>query len=95
MNELIFLTVHQLVKAIRQREASAVEVLEAHLEHIALQTESIEADVGYLRGIGVPVYQDKVFDAPDGYEAFVYPDQTPGMTVELIQPHATSWDYPE
>jgi catechol 2,3-dioxygenase-like lactoylglutathione lyase family enzyme len=65
------------------------------LEHIALQTDSIEADVQYLRDIGVPVYQDRVFDAPDGFEAFIYPDQTPGMTVELIQPHATSWDYPE
>jgi 4-hydroxyphenylpyruvate dioxygenase-like putative hemolysin len=63
------------------------------LEHIALQTDSIEADVGYLRSIGVPVYQDRVLDAPDGYEAFVYPDQTPGMTVELIQPHDTSWGY--
>jgi 4-hydroxyphenylpyruvate dioxygenase-like putative hemolysin len=64
------------------------------LEHIALQTDSIEADVQYLRDIGVPVYQDRVFDAPDGFESFVYSDQTPGMTVELIQPHATSWDYP-
>jgi 4-hydroxyphenylpyruvate dioxygenase-like putative hemolysin len=65
------------------------------LEHLALQTDSIEADVQYLRDIGVPVYQDTVFDAPDGFESFVYPDQTPGMTVELIQPHATSWDYPK
>ncbi len=65
------------------------------LEHIALQTDIIEADVQYLRDIGVPVYQDSVIDAPDGFESFVYPDQTPGMTVELIQPHATSWDYPK
>jgi 4-hydroxyphenylpyruvate dioxygenase-like putative hemolysin len=65
------------------------------LEHIALQTDSIEADVQKLRDMGVPIYQDKVFDAPDGFESFVYPDQTPGMTVELIQPHATSWDYPK
>jgi methylmalonyl-CoA/ethylmalonyl-CoA epimerase len=64
------------------------------LEHIALQTESIEADVQHLRDSGVPVYQDKVFDAPDGFEVFVYPDQTPGLTVELIQPHPTSWSYP-
>ena len=64
------------------------------LEHIALQTDSVEADVQYLRHIGVPVYQDTVFDAADGFEFFVYPDQTPGLTVELIQPHATSWDYP-
>jgi len=65
------------------------------LEHIALQTDSIEDDVQYLRDIGVPVYQDNVFDASDGFESFVYPDQTPGMTVELIQPHATSWHYPK
>jgi methylmalonyl-CoA/ethylmalonyl-CoA epimerase len=38
---------------------------------------------------------DKVFNAPDGFEAFVYPDQTLAMTVELIQPHVTSWGYPD
>jgi len=65
------------------------------LEHIALQTASIEADVEHLRGLDVPIYQDKVFDAQDGFEAFVYPDQTSGVTVELIQPHATSWTYPQ
>ena len=65
------------------------------LEHIALQTDSIEADVQHLRNLGVPIYQDKIFDANDGFEAFVYPDQTPGLTVELIQPHPTSWTYPE
>jgi hypothetical protein len=65
------------------------------LEHIALQTDSIEADVQHLRRQGVPIYQDKIFDANDGFEAFVYPDQTPGLTIELIQPHPTSWSYPE
>lgn len=65
------------------------------LEHIALQTTTIEQDVDYLRKIGVPVYKDKIFDADDGYEAFVYPDDGVGFTVELIQPHADSWTYPE
>lgn len=65
------------------------------LEHIALRTDDIEADVQHLRDVGVSVYQDKIFDAADGFEAFVYPDQTPGVTVELIQPHETSWTYPE
>ena len=71
--------------------------LEAHgegLEHIALQTDNIEADVAHLRRIGVPIFKDKIFNANDGFEAFVYPDQTPGFTVELIQPHLTSWTYP-
>jgi methylmalonyl-CoA epimerase len=79
-------------------ESRVFKFLEKHgegLEHIALQTDSIEADVGYLRQIGVSVYQDKIFDAPDGFESFVYPDQTPGLTVELIQPHPTSWTYPQ
>ncbi len=65
------------------------------LEHIALQTTTIEEDASHLREIGVPLFKDKVFDAADGYEAFVYPHNGVGFTVELIQPHATSWDYPE
>lgn len=65
------------------------------LEHIALQTESIEQDVRYLREIDVPIFKDKIFDANDGYEAFVYPDDGVGFTVELIQPHSHSWGYPE
>ena len=65
------------------------------LEHLALQTSSIEEDVAYLRSIDVPVFQDRIFDAPDGFEAFIYPEHTPGVTIELIQPHATSWGFPE
>ena len=78
-------------------ESRVYKFLQKHgegLEHIAIQTNSIEADVQYLRDIGVPVYRDMIFDAPDGFEAFVYPDQTPGLTIELIQPHPTSWTYP-
>ncbi len=64
------------------------------LEHISLQTDTIEEDVAHLRELCVPIYMDKIFNAPDGFEAFVYPDQTHSMTVELIQPHTTSWGYP-
>jgi methylmalonyl-CoA/ethylmalonyl-CoA epimerase len=65
------------------------------LEHISLETDSIEADIQHLRDLGVPIFGDKIFDAPDGFEAFVYPEHTLCMTVELIQPHATSWSYPD
>jgi 4-hydroxyphenylpyruvate dioxygenase-like putative hemolysin len=65
------------------------------LEHIALETDDIEADVQRLRDFGVPIYQDKIFNANDGYEAFVYPDDAIGFTVELIQPHQSSWGYPD
>ncbi|NIP34763.1 MAG: hypothetical protein GWO27_07790, partial [Thermoplasmata archaeon] len=65
------------------------------LEHIAIETDDIEGDVAHLREIGVPIYQDRIFDANDGYEAFVYPDQLPGLTIELIQSHERAWVYPE
>lgn len=63
------------------------------LEHIALETDDIEADVAHLRKLGVPIYQDKILNAADGFEAFVYPDDGIGFTIELIQPHATSWNF--
>jgi 4-hydroxyphenylpyruvate dioxygenase-like putative hemolysin len=65
------------------------------LDHIAMQTRDIEHDVAGLKSDGVPFFEDTVFDADDGHEAFIYPDQLPGMTVELIQPHAHSWSYPD
>jgi methylmalonyl-CoA/ethylmalonyl-CoA epimerase len=65
------------------------------LDHIALQTSSVQADVSHLRERDVPIFRNEIKDANDGYEAFVYPDQLPGMTVELIQPHAHSWSFPE
>ena len=79
-------------------EARVYQFLEGQgegLEHIALESDDIEADVQRVRDAGVPVYQDKIFDAPDGYEAFVYPEYNSGITVELIQPHDTSWNYPQ
>lgn len=44
------------------------------LEHIALETDDIEADVKRLRERNVPIFDDTIFKAADGYEAFVYPD---------------------
>ncbi len=79
-------------------ESRVYKFLEKHgegLEHIALETDDIEADVQHLGEIGVPIYQDKIFNAQDGFEAFVYPHQPPSVTVELIQPHPTSWTYPK
>ncbi len=64
------------------------------LEHIAIETDSIEADVAHLREIGVGMWEDRILDANDGYEAFVFPDKLPGLTVELIESHERSWVYP-
>lgn len=65
------------------------------LEHLALESDDIEADVARVRDLGVPIFEDTIFDANDGYEAFVFPDDGIGFTVELIQPHVKSWAYPE
>lgn len=65
------------------------------LEHLALESDDIEADVARLRELGVPLFEDKIFDANDGYEAFVFPEDGIGFTVELIQPHVKSWAYPD
>jgi hypothetical protein len=65
------------------------------LDHIAIHSRNLEHDVTRLRDDGVSFFDDTVFDANDGLEAFVYPDQLPGMTVELIQPHSHSWTFPD
>lgn len=65
------------------------------LEHLALESDDIEADVARVRDAGVPIFEDRIFDANDGFEAFVYPEDGIGFTVELIKPHATSWSYPD
>jgi methylmalonyl-CoA/ethylmalonyl-CoA epimerase len=65
------------------------------LEHIALESDDIEADVAQLREKNVPIFEEHIFDANDGFEAFIFPDDAIGFTVELIQPHAHSWGYPE
>jgi methylmalonyl-CoA/ethylmalonyl-CoA epimerase len=65
------------------------------LEHIAVQVDDIEAEVARLRAMKVPLWEDTILNAADGFEAFIFPDDAIGFTIELIQPHATSWGYPE
>ena len=45
MGELVFLTATQLAQAIRKREVSALEVLEAHLSQIARYNQRLNAIV--------------------------------------------------
>jgi hypothetical protein len=64
------------------------------LEHIALRVDSVESEVLRLRALGVPLWEDTILNAADGFESFIYPDDGIGFTIELIEPHATSWQYP-
>lgn len=64
------------------------------LEHIAVETDDIEGAVARVKE-SAPIFEDRIFHAADGFEAFVYPEDACGFTVELIQPHASSWNWPD
>ena len=64
------------------------------LEHIAIETDDIEGAVARVKE-SAPIFEDRIFPAADGFEAFVYPEDACGFTVELIQPHASSWNWPD
>ena len=64
------------------------------LEHIAIETDDIKGAVARVKE-SAPIFEDRIFHAADGFEAFVYPADACGFTVELIQPHASSWNWPD
>ncbi len=64
------------------------------LEHICVEVADIREAVLRVTGCGVPIYEHKIFtNREDGFEAFVYPEHTTGLTVELIEPFPTSRGY--
>ncbi len=79
-------------------QARVFRYLAAHgegLEHIAIETDDIHAAVARVRE-SAPIWEDRILEkAADGFEAFVYPEHASGFTVELIQPHPTSWNWPD
>lgn len=64
------------------------------LEHLALEVPDIEAAVERVKR-SAPIFEDTILRAADGFEAFVTPEDAAGFTVELIQPHETSWNWPD
>lgn len=64
------------------------------LEHIAIEVADIEQAVERARR-SAPIFEDTIFRAADGFEAFIAPEDAAGFTVELIQPHASSWNWPD
>ena len=64
------------------------------LEHLCFEFADIREAVKRVKAAGVPLYQNKIYlDREDGFEAFVYPEYNHGVTVELIEPYATSRGY--
>jgi len=66
------------------------------LEHLCIEVDDIRAAVNMVTRQGVPIFDHKIFtNRPDGFEAFVYPEHSTGVTIELIEPYPTSRGYRE
>lgn len=64
------------------------------LEHLSIEVDDIRKAVMRVTNAGVPINDHKIFtNRPDGFEAFVYPEHTTGVTIELIEPYPTSRGY--
>ncbi len=66
------------------------------LEHVCIEVDDIREAVKRVTGTGALIFDHKIYtNRPDGFEAFVYPEHTTGVTVELIEPYPTSRGYRE
>jgi len=66
------------------------------LEHLCFEVADIRQAVRRVMQANVPIHDNRIFtNRPDGFEAFVYPEHTTGVTVELIEPYPTSRGYRE
>jgi catechol 2,3-dioxygenase-like lactoylglutathione lyase family enzyme len=66
------------------------------LEHLCIEVDDIRTAVKTVTAQGVPLLDHKIFtNRPDGFEAFVYPEHSTGVTIELIEPYPTSRGYRE
>ncbi len=64
------------------------------LEHLCIEVADIRDAVVRATGQGVPIFEHKIFtNRPDGFEAFIYPEYSTGVTIELIEPYPTSRGY--
>ncbi len=71
-----------------------LKLLGEGLEHICIEVDDIREAVKRVTGTGTPFFDHKIFtNRPDGFEAFVYPEYSTGVTVELIEPYGTSREY--
>lgn len=64
------------------------------LEHLCLEVRDIRDAVRRATRAGVGIHENKIYtNRPNGFEAFIYPEYTTGITVELIEPYPTSPGY--
>jgi len=64
------------------------------LEHVCFEVSDIREAVERVNAANARFFDNKIYtDRPNGLEAFVYPEYTTGITVELIEPYPTSPGY--
>lgn len=64
------------------------------IEHFSLEVADIRKAVTQVIRGGAPIQDHKIYtDRPNGFEAFVYPEHTTGVTIELIEPYPWSPGY--
>jgi methylmalonyl-CoA/ethylmalonyl-CoA epimerase len=64
------------------------------LEHLCIEVCDIRDAVQRAIGQGIAVHDHRIFtDREDGFEAFIYPEQSDCVTIELIEPFPTSRGY--
>jgi len=57
------------------------------LHHVAIEVEGIEAAIGLLKGLGVPMIDEAPRVGARGHKvAFIHPRATGGVLVELVEP---------
>jgi methylmalonyl-CoA/ethylmalonyl-CoA epimerase len=64
------------------------------LEHLCFEVRDVRRSVKRVIGAGAEFYDNRVYtNRPNGLEAFIYPEYTTAVTVELIEPYPTSPGY--
>lgn len=95
-NDFFWLDVAEGRKGESDRVGMFLENRGEGLEHLCLEVEDIREAVRRVTRAGALIHENKIYtNRPNGLEAFVYPEHTTGVTVELIEPHPTSPGYRE
>ena len=76
------------------RVRSFLETKGPGLEHLCIEVADIRVAVNRVSEHDAPIWEHKIFtNREDGFEAFIYPEHTSGVTIELIEPYPTSRGY--
>lgn len=95
-NEYHWLDIAEGKRGQSDRLADFLEAKGPGLEHFCLELADIRDGVKRANAAGIRFFDSKIYtDRPNGLEAFIYPEYTTGVTIEIIEPYPTSPGYRE